>query len=181
MFIFERERDRDRVWAGEGQREKETQNPKRAPGSELSAQSPTRGSNSHTVRSWPELKSVAQPTEPPRHPTLFLKDLLTRTRILGWLFLNVFLCWDFIYVFQEYFSFKKNFFNVCLFLRERERTRREGAEREGDTESEAGSRLWAVSTESDVGLELTNREIMTWAEVGRSTDWGTQAPLVKVL
>ena len=30
----------------EGQREKETQNPKQAPGSELSAQSPVQGSNS---------------------------------------------------------------------------------------------------------------------------------------
>ena len=38
---------------------------------------------------------------------------------------------------------------------------RGGAEREGDTESEAGSRLWAISTEPDVGLELTNRGIMT--------------------
>ena len=33
---------------------------------------------------------------------------------------------------------------------------REGAERETDTESEAGSRLWAVSTETDTGLELIN-------------------------
>ena len=40
-----------------------------------------------------------------------------------------------------------------------------GAERGGDTESEAGSRLWAVSTEPDMGLEPKNREIMTWAEV----------------
>ena len=31
----------------------------------------------------------------------------------------------------------------------------------GDTESEAGSRLRAVSTEPDAGLELTNCEIMT--------------------
>ena len=37
----------------------------------------------------------------------------------------------------------------------------EGAEREGNTESEAGYRLPAVSTEPDAGLELTNREIMT--------------------
>ena len=37
----------------------------------------------------------------------------------------------------------------------------DGAEREGDTESKAGSRLRAVSTEPDAGLELTNREIMT--------------------
>ena len=51
-----------------------------------------------------------------------------------------------------------------------------GAEREGDTESEAGSRLWAVSTEPEVGLELTDHEIMTWSEVGRWPDWATQAP-----
>ena len=38
---------------------------------------------------------------------------------------------------------------------------RGGAEREGDTGSEAGPRLRAVSTEPDVGLELTDREIMT--------------------
>ena len=45
-----------------------------------------------------------------------------------------------------------------------------GSEREGDTESETGSGLRAVSTEPDAGLEPTDREIMTWAEVGRSTD-----------
>ena len=36
-----------------------------------------------------------------------------------------------------------------------------GAEREGGTESETGSRLSAVSTEPEVGLELENQEIMT--------------------
>ena len=51
------------------------------------------------------------------------------------------------------------------------------AEREGDTESETGSRLWSVSTEPHAGLELTDREIMTWAEVGRLTNKTTQAPL----
>ena len=35
---------------------------------QLSAQSPTQGSNSRTMISGPELKSDAQPTEPPRHP-----------------------------------------------------------------------------------------------------------------
>ena len=35
-----------------------------------------------------------------------------------------------------------------------------GTEREGDTESEADSRLWAVSTEPDMGLELTDCKIM---------------------
>ena len=40
---------------------------------------------------------------------------------------------------------------------------RRGAERDRDTESKsgAGSRLGAVSTEPDVGLEPTNGEIMT--------------------
>ena len=38
---------------------------------------------------------------------------------------------------------------------------RGGSEREGDTEFEAGSRLRAVSTESNVVLKLTNRKIMT--------------------
>ena len=38
---------------------------------------------------------------------------------------------------------------------------RAGAKGEGDTESEAGSRLRAVSTEPNAGLELTNPEIMT--------------------
>ena len=38
---------------------------------------------------------------------------------------------------------------------------RGGAEREGDTESEAGCKLRAVSTEPDVGLEPTNHEVVT--------------------
>ena len=36
-----------------------------------------------------------------------------------------------------------------------------GAEREGDTESEEGSRLRAVSTEPDTGVEPTNQEMAT--------------------
>ena len=60
--------------------------------------------------------------------------------------------------------------------RERQSMNGGGAEREGDTESETGSRLRAVRTEPDAGLELTDREIVTWAEVGRSTHWATQAP-----
>ena len=38
---------------------------------------------------------------------------------------------------------------------------RVGEEREGDTESQAGSRLRAVSTEPDAGLELRHCEITT--------------------
>ena len=41
------------------EREREAQNLKQAPGSELSAQSPTQGLNSRTARSGPELKSDA--------------------------------------------------------------------------------------------------------------------------
>ena len=44
---------------------------------------------------------------------------------------------------------------------ERQSVSGEGGEREGDTESTAGSRLQAVSTEPNSGLELTNHEIMT--------------------
>ena len=43
---------------GGAERERETQNPEQAPGSELSAQSPMQGSNPRTARSWPELKSA---------------------------------------------------------------------------------------------------------------------------
>ena len=51
MFTFERERERERERVGEGQRERETQNSKQAPGSKLSAQSPTPGLNSRAARS----------------------------------------------------------------------------------------------------------------------------------
>ena len=50
---------------------------------------------------------------------------------------------------------------MFIFEIKRESARRGGAEREGDTESEAGSRLSAVSVEPDVELKLMNREIMT--------------------
>ena len=63
----------------------------------------------------------------------------------------------------------KIFFNVYSFLRQRERERERerehahtsggAAAREGDTESETGSRLRAVSTEPDAGLELTDRTV----------------------
>ena len=65
---------------------------------------------------------------------------------------------------------------IYFWDRERQSMNGGGSDREGDTESEEGSRLWAVSTEPDAGLELKDREIMTWAEVGRPTDWATQAP-----
>ena len=46
-------------------------------------------------------------------------------------------------------------------MRKRQSVSGGGAEREGDTESEAGSGLRAVGTGPDAGLEPTNREIVT--------------------
>ena len=61
-----------------------------------------------------------------------------------------------------YLFLLKNFFlSLFIFERERQNTSRGRAEREGDTESKPGSRLWVVSTEPDAGLETTNYEIMT--------------------
>ena len=68
-----------------------------------------------------------------------------------------------------------------MFIFERERWSVSGGgaerEREGDTESEAGSGLPASSTEPDAGLEPMNYKIMTRAEVKHLTDRATQVPL----
>ena len=66
---------------------------------------------------------------------------------------------------------------MFIFERETERpsVSRGGTERE-ETENLKQAPSWAGSTEPDVGLELTNYEIMTWAEVWHLTDWATQAP-----
>ena len=83
----------------------------------------------------------------------------------GWAFLNSTTL--LVAIFSTYlllhFFFFLIFFNVYLLLRDRERQSMSmgGAKRGGDTEYEAGSRLCAVSTEHDTGLELTNREITT--------------------
>ena len=50
---------------------------------------------------------------------------------------------------------------MFIFERETEREQGRSREREGVTESETGSRLGAVGTEPDAGLELKNSEIMT--------------------
>ena len=80
---------------------------------------------------------------------------------------------DILYFHLLFFSLFK-----CLFIFERQRqsVRGGGVEREGDTESEAGSRLWAISTEPDMSLEPINCEVMTWAEVRCLTNWDTQVP-----
>ena len=62
-------------------------------------------------------------------------------------------------------AFFKIFFStffIYFWDRERQSMNGGGAEREGDTESETGSRLRAISPEPDAGLELRDREIVTW-------------------
>ena len=84
-----------------------------------------------------------------------------------------------IYVCMYIYIYIFLIFNVYLLLRDRERQSMSmgGVDRGGDTELEAGSKLWAVSTEPDARLNPTNCEIMPWAEVGRLTNWATQVPL----
>ena len=55
------------------------------------------------------------------------------------------------------------FFSKFIYFWDRERQSMNGggAEREGDTESETGSRFGAISPEPDAGLELADREIVT--------------------
>ena len=83
---------------------------------------------------------------------------------------------------EDLLSFFLFFLTFIYFWdRERQSMNGGGAERQGDTESEAGSRLWAVSPEPNAGLEFTDREIVTWAEVRRLTDWATQASREAIL
>ena len=69
MFIYFWEKQS--MSRGRAEREREAQNPKQAPGSEPSAESPMQGSSSWVswaMTSWPQPKLDAQPTEPPRRP-----------------------------------------------------------------------------------------------------------------
>ena len=68
LFIFGTERDR--VPAGEGQRERETQTLKQAPGSELSAQSPTRSTNPQTTDHDLSRSRTLNRLSPPGAPSL---------------------------------------------------------------------------------------------------------------
>ena len=120
------------------------------------------------------------------HVTLGLKPLITMTHFFSQY--EIASPFDFIHPWWvnllggsrslKLHYFFKTFFNIYLFLKykERQSTSRGGKERERETESEGGSRFWAVSTEPNVGLEPTNRETMTWAEVRCLTNWATQVP-----
>ena len=71
----------------------------------------------------------------------------------------------------------KKFFKVVFIFETERDTAWEGeGQRKRETKSEVSSRLWAVSTETVVGLKPTNHEIITWAKFGHSTDRATQVP-----
>ena len=75
------------------------------------------------------------------------------------------------------------FFLMFIYFCETERDRVwvvEG-QRDQETESEAGSRHWAISPKPNVELELMSHEIMTSAEVEHLTDRATQEPPVMVI
>ena len=78
---------------------------------------------------------------------IFFQLFCLKSLILPILILHV----NFFFIFSMF---------IYFFERERDREKQsmsgEGAGREGDTESEAGSRLLAVRAEPDAGLELTN-------------------------
>ena len=100
-------------------------------------------------------------------PNRFLKGVLFNFQSLESFPRYIFVI-DFQFLFDQrtFFICCHSFFkNVYLFWGggERERVSREGAEREGKKESEAGSTL-PVQRPNE-GLEPTNREIVTWAEI----------------
>ena len=69
-------------------------------------------------------------------------------------------------------------FFKCLFIFEREKVteHKPGRGREWGKQNLKQASGSELPAEPNVGLEPTNREIMTWAEVGFLTDWATQAP-----
>ena len=71
------------------------------------------------------------------------------------------------------------FFFTFIYFWETERDRAQLGQgrREKETQNLKHAQGSELSAQSPT-LELTNREIMTWAEVGGLTDWATQALLV---
>ena len=92
--------------------------------------------------------------------------------------LPVFVPWICRSVTRSTHLFKFFFFFTFIYLwkTETERKWEMGRER-GRQRIRSRLQALAVSTEPDAGLELTNCEIMTWAEVGHPANWATQAPL----
>ena len=86
-------------------------------------------------------------------------------------YIHIYVCIFYIYIYINVYMC------VCKTLIQRhDRTWVGEGRRVKETESEAGSRLWAVSTEPGTGLKLMSHEIMTWAEAGHLTNWAAQAP-----
>ena len=86
--------------------------------------------------------------------------------------------YDFAYLKTDDFFLKSLF---TYFEREKEtawageRARKRATERKGQR---TPSKLHTVSTELNVGLDLMNYEIMTWAEIKtQRLNWATQVPL----
>ena len=74
-----------------------------------------------------------------------------------------------------FFSFLSFFLHLFIF--ERQSVSGGETERERETQNLKQAPGSGLSAHSPTwGLEPVNREIVTWAEVGRSTDWATQAP-----
>ena len=67
-------------------------------------------------------------------------------------------------------------FFSCLFLRQRQSMSGGGAERERETQNRKEAPVSELSAQSPMRDSNSQTEIMIWAEVGRSTDWATQAP-----
>ena len=81
----------------------------------------------------------------------------------------------------EHTSFFLKFFLMFVYFwwRKTEHEWGRGRERERETQNliqAPGSELSVQSLTRD--FKLTDHEIMTWAEVGHSTDWATQAPQI---
>ena len=76
--------------------------------------------------------------------------------------------------------FFKLIFNVYLFLKERQNVKGGGAERERDTESEAGSRLLAVHTGPKHGAQThkpRNHDLSQSQKLNQLSHPGTPMPL----
>ena len=69
------------------------------------------------------------------------------------------------------------YFLMFIFERDRARAWTGEGQREREIQNPKQA-LGSISTEADMGLEPTNREIMTWAEVWRTTNRAAQAPLI---
>ena len=97
-------------------------------------------------------------------------------------FLCVLNCASLIFYFYQSPFFFIYILKFIKFLRESMLAHVSGGGAEGWKER-IPSRLCAVSAEPDAGLNLTNREIMTWAEIKSwcLTDWGAPATPVSTV